>query len=254
MADEKISGLNPATLPLAGTELVPIVQDGETVKVAVSYIVLNQAKSTDIASASTTDLSTSTGNLIKITGTTTIISFGTLQAGSVRNLIFESALIITYNATSMKTPGSTDILTGAGDTATVVSDGSGNWLFLNYNRLDGSYTNYSPTFTGLSTPPPIGTGLARYKMVSEKVCHVIISPSTTGISNATTKTITLPFNASSTSIQYLSCAGRDNGTDTSMTIRTRVGSNIADVFKVFLGAHTSSGTWSVAGSFNYQID
>jgi len=215
---------------------------------------LNQAKSTDIASASTTDLATSTGNLIKITGTTTITSFGTLQAGSVRNLIFESALTITYNATSMKTPGSTDILTSAGDTATVVSDGSGNWLFLSYSKLDGSYTNYSPTFTGLSTPPPIATGLARYKMVSEKVCHVIISPSTTGTSNATTKTITLPFNASSTSIQHLACAGRDNGTDSSMTIRTRVGSNIADVYKVFLGAHTSSGVWSVAGSFNYQID
>ena len=38
MADEKISGLNPATLPLAGTELVPIVQGGETKKVSVSEI------------------------------------------------------------------------------------------------------------------------------------------------------------------------------------------------------------------------
>lgn len=38
MADKKISGLNPATLPLAGTELVPIVQGGETKKVSVSEI------------------------------------------------------------------------------------------------------------------------------------------------------------------------------------------------------------------------
>lgn len=38
MADKKISELNNATLPLAGTELVPIVQGGETVKVAVSDI------------------------------------------------------------------------------------------------------------------------------------------------------------------------------------------------------------------------
>ena len=38
MADEKISGLNPATLPLSGTEVLPIVQGGVTVKVAVSAV------------------------------------------------------------------------------------------------------------------------------------------------------------------------------------------------------------------------
>lgn len=38
MADKKISELNNATLPLTGTELIPIVQDGETVKVEVSEV------------------------------------------------------------------------------------------------------------------------------------------------------------------------------------------------------------------------
>ena len=42
MADKKISELNNATLPLVGTELVPIVQGGETVKVAVSEILGSQ--------------------------------------------------------------------------------------------------------------------------------------------------------------------------------------------------------------------
>jgi hypothetical protein len=36
MADKKISELNSATLPLDNTELVPIVQGGQTKKVAVS--------------------------------------------------------------------------------------------------------------------------------------------------------------------------------------------------------------------------
>ena len=36
MADKKISALTSATTPLAGTEVLPIVQSGATVKVAVS--------------------------------------------------------------------------------------------------------------------------------------------------------------------------------------------------------------------------
>jgi hypothetical protein len=36
MADTKISALSSATTPLAGTEVVPIVQSGATVKVSVT--------------------------------------------------------------------------------------------------------------------------------------------------------------------------------------------------------------------------
>lgn len=36
MPDTKISGLTAATTPLAGTEVVPIVQSGTTKKVAVT--------------------------------------------------------------------------------------------------------------------------------------------------------------------------------------------------------------------------
>ena len=38
MADKKISALTSATLPLAGTEVVPLVQSSTTKKVAVSYL------------------------------------------------------------------------------------------------------------------------------------------------------------------------------------------------------------------------
>lgn len=43
MADKKISALNSASLPLAGTEVLPIVQSGSTVKVAVSNLSLIKA-------------------------------------------------------------------------------------------------------------------------------------------------------------------------------------------------------------------
>ena len=46
MADSKISALTAATTPLAGTELVPVVQGGATVKVAVSDLTLGRAVNT----------------------------------------------------------------------------------------------------------------------------------------------------------------------------------------------------------------
>ena len=45
MADKKISALTSATLPLAGTEVLPIVQSGATVKVAVSDLTAARAVS-----------------------------------------------------------------------------------------------------------------------------------------------------------------------------------------------------------------
>jgi len=61
MADKKISALTSATTPLAGTEVLPIVQSGATVKVAVSDLTAGRA-------ISATQLTLSTGNLIVANG------------------------------------------------------------------------------------------------------------------------------------------------------------------------------------------
>ena len=45
MADKKISALTGATTPLAGTEVLPIVQGGSTVKVAVSDLTAGRSLS-----------------------------------------------------------------------------------------------------------------------------------------------------------------------------------------------------------------
>jgi len=45
MADKKISALTSASTPLAGTEVLPIVQGGSTVKVAVSDLTAGRAVS-----------------------------------------------------------------------------------------------------------------------------------------------------------------------------------------------------------------
>ena len=61
MADKKISALTSATSPLAGTEVLPIVQGGATVKVAVSDLTAGRA-------ISATQLTLSTGSLIVASG------------------------------------------------------------------------------------------------------------------------------------------------------------------------------------------
>jgi hypothetical protein len=61
MADKKISALTGATTPLAGTEVLPIVQSGSTVKVAVSDLTTGRA-------ISATQLTLTTGNLIVANG------------------------------------------------------------------------------------------------------------------------------------------------------------------------------------------
>ena len=98
---------------------------------------INGAKGTDIASAATTDIGAATGNFVDVTGTTTITALGTIQAGTRRIVRFTGALILTHNATSLILPTGANITTAAGDTATFISLGSGNWICANYQRKNG---------------------------------------------------------------------------------------------------------------------
>lgn len=94
--------------------------------------------SSNIASATTTDLSTATGIHVTITGTTTITGFGTEQAGAVRFLVFSGSLTLTHNGTSLILPGGVNIVTQANDTALMESLGSGNWRCLSFQRYVAS--------------------------------------------------------------------------------------------------------------------
>lgn len=85
------------------------------------------AKGSDIASASSIDLSATNGLFHDITGTTAITALSTVRAGVWKVLKFEGALTLTHNATSLILPGGANITTADGDIAMVVSEGSGNW-------------------------------------------------------------------------------------------------------------------------------
>ena len=66
MADKKISALTAATTPLAGTEVLPIVQSGATVKVAVSDLTAARAVSALSLTLTSTDASAAAAPLIDL--------------------------------------------------------------------------------------------------------------------------------------------------------------------------------------------
>lgn len=109
----------------------------------------------NMASASTVDLSTADGYYIQITGTTTITGLGTESAGVHYVLRFAGALTLAHNATSLILPGGVDITTVAGDIAWMVSEGSGNWRCLHYS---GAGTTTQPGVLELLTTAEVQTG------------------------------------------------------------------------------------------------
>jgi hypothetical protein len=104
------------------------------------------AAETSIASAATCDLGAAGALCVAITGTTPITSFGS-GANLLRLVRFAGALTLTYNATSLILPGGASIVTTAGDTALLSSDGSGNWRCRDYMRAGGQPLSLPGTTT-----------------------------------------------------------------------------------------------------------
>ena len=97
------------------------------------YVLLNPQTFTqgaDVASATTTNLDTATGNYVHITGTTAITGI-TLSQGRECKVVFDGALTFT-NGASLILPGGANITTAAGDTATLRGEASGVVRCLNY--------------------------------------------------------------------------------------------------------------------------
>jgi hypothetical protein len=78
MADLKISQLPAATTPLAGTEVLPIVQSGSTVKVAVNDLTAGKAVSATSLTATTVTATTVNGT----TFDTNVAAAGVTLAGT----------------------------------------------------------------------------------------------------------------------------------------------------------------------------
>lgn len=101
------------------------------------YVGLSQGA--DIASASNTALATSTGEIVQVTGSTTITSFGAVPAGNVmkRVVVFTGTPLLTHNPTSLILPSGGNVQVTAGAVAHLVgTPGSSNWRVASF--LQGS--------------------------------------------------------------------------------------------------------------------
>jgi len=88
-----------------------------------------------IPSAATVDLENATGNLVDITGTTTITRI-VLFGGHVRTVRFTGALTLTHSST-LVLPGATNIVTGAGDFAVFAGYSDGVIRCISYQQAAG---------------------------------------------------------------------------------------------------------------------
>jgi len=94
-----------------------------------------------VAAAASMDIVSSTSGLIDVTSAasgTSISSFTTASSGVLRRLLFNTALNVNHNATSMIVPGGSNIPVETNDSALVRSEGAGNWRVLNLSRADGT--------------------------------------------------------------------------------------------------------------------
>ena len=97
---------------------------------------INEAQGSNIASASTINLTTATGNYVHVTGTTTITAI-TLAQGAERTIVFDGVLTFTHGA-SLILPSSANITTAAGDTAKVRGEAAGVVRCVGYTRANGA--------------------------------------------------------------------------------------------------------------------
>lgn len=103
---------------------------------------------TTIASAATTNIGTTAASVIHISGITTITSFGAGIAGQQKILIFDGALTLTHNATSLILPAGTNISITAGKVATFICEGSSNWRCVDFN----DFATLTHSATSKTTP------------------------------------------------------------------------------------------------------
>lgn len=98
---------------------------------------VDESKGANVASAATIDLQNTvvTGNLVHITGTTTITAI-TLPAGAERTLVFDGILTLTHSA-NLDLPGTANITTAANDRAIVRGEGSGAVRVISYIKANG---------------------------------------------------------------------------------------------------------------------
>jgi hypothetical protein len=170
----------------AGTDTIGTTADDYLRAIQAVIVAGLSHKGADIASATTADLGAIAGFLHDITGTTTITGLGTVRAGIHKVVKFEGALTLTHNATSLILPGAANITTADGDIGWFISEGSGNWRCLHYQRK-ATYPGGFPSGTKMlfqQTAAP--TGWTKDTTHNDKSLRVVSGTASSGGATAFT--------------------------------------------------------------------
>lgn len=121
----------------AGTDSPSVLDDVQ--RAHASFIALlrdgkGQSSVQTIAGSATTDIGGVNSQVVEVTGTPTITSFGTNYTG-IRVVRFTGAAVLTHNATLINLPGAANITTASGDCLIAVPNSTGNgWNVVQFMR------------------------------------------------------------------------------------------------------------------------
>jgi hypothetical protein len=240
----------------------------------------------DLASSATTDIGVQNTNFLRITGTTTITSFGTEYRGP-RFLVFAGAVTLTNSAT-LVLPGGANITTAAGDVLIAIPGATlgtaDKWIVTAYQKntvpgpqsqtskiepVTGSVASNALTVTLNPTAldfrsATLGSGTVNTRTIATAISAVVPSGATLGTTNAVLSKVTLIALDNAGTVELAVCNG-SLSLDESTLISTTVLDAASDSATVIYSAtartnvpfrivgyiestQATAGTWATAPS------
>jgi hypothetical protein len=194
--------------------------------------------------------STALGKIHVCTGTSADYTVDLPTAvGNEGTIIIKGAAALTKVVTIQGTGGQTidgysDRKIAATGMVAVISDGA-NWVVVNEV---GSWIPFTTVLAGYSADPTIAKSAY---FTTGKWCNYHFATLASGTSNATTKTIQLPFNTVTANVIGFTLANINNGVagTTPGLVISRAGSNIADVYRDLAAA-----VWTASGGSRFSFN
>lgn len=147
-------------LPVDELDNISSTKDKLVSNVLAYFWQQDRLKGTDVPSASAVNIAAVNGHYAHITGTATINTMGTVQAGVPRIIRAGGAFTI-VNSASIICLGGANIVAAADDTFTMISEGSNIWRMVSYQRANGQALVGSAVAAALPTGYYKGVGIQR---------------------------------------------------------------------------------------------
>ena len=226
MADVKISGLPASTTPLAGTEVLPIVQGGQTRQVSVNNLTTGKAVSAASLALTTPLPATSGGTGLSSLGTGVATFLGTPSSANLASAVTDetgTGALVFATSPTLVTPALGTPASGVLSSCTVDGTDAVGFRNIPQNSQSAAYTlvlddagkhifhpvgdNNARTFTipaNSSVAYPIGTAITFINMAVANVTIAITTDTLILSSAGTTGSRTLATNGSATCIKITS--------------------------------------------------